>query len=778
MDAAPAGVLRRGRRGAELHPGRGAVPRGAVGAELPDRPAGTGARRHAVRADQPLGRLAPAGELLLPRARRILAELDAPTRRAGRAGRGDHRTAAARHDRQHRAGRAGGGAGPGRVPPAPPRRRDRHQDTGSRQMAEQVRAGGLDLAFVGLFADQVPADLAHRVLADEPLVAVVPRRHPLAGRSPIGLAELAGGPPFVEMRAESGLRSRSTPRSPGPAWSAASRSSWARPTPWCGSSGWASGRPSSRLGRSGTRAGEVGGVTSARSSPIPRPGTRSASCTADRSPPRPAPARSSAAPLTRVSTDSRTLREVTRVTATATLIDPAKAALEILDAARRRTGRRLDEAGVRPAHHAVHRDRRRPPVCGCAPTGGGRRTVRPCCWSRLRSSAPTCGTSNRTPASSGGLSATGMRPFLVESNRRGCRTTPTSGSPTTPTRCWAPAWTPWPRGPAPRPRLWRATLWAAPSPAILAARRPERVAALVLLEAPLRFGAAGRVVRAARRRHPRGDAQDRFARGGVPGAFLDQVSALAAAPRVHPGAAARPAAQHLPARRPRRHRDAAHAPARAALGEATSSACPARCSATSSSGSTATMPSPAGPWRSTASGSDPSRCEGTVDDGVRPAQRRHPAQLGRPGARGRRIARTSCCWSTAATSVWRCSTSACWSGARHTATCGRASPPHRLGSHGGATAFARPPLAPSASHSRPQQNEQGDVHRCRAVVHAQAGPRPRPAPPAPPAAARLAEHSSASTSCAATATTSTPARTGSPGRCGAGSGPTSAKASR
>ena len=31
-----------------------------------------------------------------------------------------------------------------------------------------------------------------------------------------------------------------------------------------------------------------------------------------------------------------------------TVIDPAKAALEILDAARRRTGRRLDEAGYGP----------------------------------------------------------------------------------------------------------------------------------------------------------------------------------------------------------------------------------------------------------------------------------------------------------------------------------------------------------------------------------------------------------------------------------------------
>jgi DNA-binding transcriptional LysR family regulator len=65
-----------------------------------------------------------------------------------------------------------------------------------------VRAGDLDLAFVGLFADQVPADLTHRVLADEPLVAVVP------GEAHAGadLAELAGALPFVEMRAESGLR--------------------------------------------------------------------------------------------------------------------------------------------------------------------------------------------------------------------------------------------------------------------------------------------------------------------------------------------------------------------------------------------------------------------------------------------------------------------------------------------------------------------------------------------------------------------------------------------
>jgi len=40
-----------------------------------------------------------------------------------------------------------------------------------------MRAGELDMAFVGLFAHQLPDDLAHRILADEPLVAAVPRGH-------------------------------------------------------------------------------------------------------------------------------------------------------------------------------------------------------------------------------------------------------------------------------------------------------------------------------------------------------------------------------------------------------------------------------------------------------------------------------------------------------------------------------------------------------------------------------------------------------------------------
>jgi DNA-binding transcriptional LysR family regulator len=79
-------------------------------------------------------------------------------------------------------------------------------DTGSAQMADEIRSGALDVAFVGLFAEQVPADLVHQLLAVEPLVAVVARGHPLADRSLIGLAELADYGAFVEMREQSGLR--------------------------------------------------------------------------------------------------------------------------------------------------------------------------------------------------------------------------------------------------------------------------------------------------------------------------------------------------------------------------------------------------------------------------------------------------------------------------------------------------------------------------------------------------------------------------------------------
>jgi DNA-binding transcriptional LysR family regulator len=150
--------------------------------------------------------LAPAGELLLPHARRLLhgAE-DARAELAAFAGLLTGRL---------RLGMVGsvGNAAPV-VESSLMVFHDRHpgveiavQDTGSRHMAEQVRSGDLDLAFVGLFADQSPPGLAHLVLTDEPLVAVVARDHPLAGRRTVDLAELAEAGPFIEMRTESGLR--------------------------------------------------------------------------------------------------------------------------------------------------------------------------------------------------------------------------------------------------------------------------------------------------------------------------------------------------------------------------------------------------------------------------------------------------------------------------------------------------------------------------------------------------------------------------------------------
>src|SRR6478735_8674998 len=80
------------------------------------------------------------------------------------------------------------------------------QDSGSANMAEQVRGGTLDVAFIGLFADQAPGDVVHRLLAVESLVAIVDHGHPMAGAERADLAELSALTPFVEMRAESGLR--------------------------------------------------------------------------------------------------------------------------------------------------------------------------------------------------------------------------------------------------------------------------------------------------------------------------------------------------------------------------------------------------------------------------------------------------------------------------------------------------------------------------------------------------------------------------------------------
>jgi DNA-binding transcriptional LysR family regulator len=161
-------------------------------------------------------RLASAGELLLPHARAVLSEIaTARTElaelagvitgrlRLGMIGSTGHavpmveRTLAAFHHSH-------------------PDVEIAISDTGSRHMAEQVRAGELDMAFVGLLADQVPAGLVHRLFADEPLVVITPGSDTGSdigsdiggdtGGAVADLAPLAAESAFVEMRAESGLR--------------------------------------------------------------------------------------------------------------------------------------------------------------------------------------------------------------------------------------------------------------------------------------------------------------------------------------------------------------------------------------------------------------------------------------------------------------------------------------------------------------------------------------------------------------------------------------------
>ena len=151
-------------------------------------------------------RLAPAGELLLPRARRVLAELDAGRRRAGRAGRRGHRPAAARHDRQRRPGRAARWSG--------------------RWPTFHHRHPGVEIAIrtpgAGTWPSRcAPASWTSRSSACSPTscrptscTACSPTSRwspssPAATRwpaAPADLAELAADSPFVEMRAESGLR--------------------------------------------------------------------------------------------------------------------------------------------------------------------------------------------------------------------------------------------------------------------------------------------------------------------------------------------------------------------------------------------------------------------------------------------------------------------------------------------------------------------------------------------------------------------------------------------
>jgi DNA-binding transcriptional LysR family regulator len=63
-------------------------------------------------------------------------------------------------------------------------------EASSDDLVDGLRAGRLDLALIGLAGDR-PDGIESVVIIDEPLVAAVPRGHPLAARATIGLRSLA-----------------------------------------------------------------------------------------------------------------------------------------------------------------------------------------------------------------------------------------------------------------------------------------------------------------------------------------------------------------------------------------------------------------------------------------------------------------------------------------------------------------------------------------------------------------------------------------------------------
>lgn len=78
----------------------------------------------------------------------------------------------------------------------------------STEMAAAVAGEGLDVALVGIDAAEAPPGVHCVRLACDPLVAVVSARNPLAGRRRIALADLAECEQFIHFRRGSGLRNQ------------------------------------------------------------------------------------------------------------------------------------------------------------------------------------------------------------------------------------------------------------------------------------------------------------------------------------------------------------------------------------------------------------------------------------------------------------------------------------------------------------------------------------------------------------------------------------------
>lgn len=152
-------------------------------------------------------RLAPAGEALLPHARRALAAVES-----------------ARAEIATMSGEVKGMLQLGVIPvshgsidlPAVLQRYHRRypdvdvvvSDVGSLAMVSMLEDGDLDAALLGLFPAQLPAGLTARLLRVEPLVVILDDANPCARNGRVDLAELAATTSFIDCHHDSGLRTQ------------------------------------------------------------------------------------------------------------------------------------------------------------------------------------------------------------------------------------------------------------------------------------------------------------------------------------------------------------------------------------------------------------------------------------------------------------------------------------------------------------------------------------------------------------------------------------------
>ena len=148
-------------------------------------------------------RLTDAGELLVVRARRIMAELDSAEieLQALRGMQGGHVTIGAMHT-----------MGPVDLTLALALFSERHpevqftvREQSSEEMAEMLRVDELDLAFLSVTERVESHGLGLYQLVSEELVVLLPREHRLAKRRQVRMAELAGEP-FISFREGARLR--------------------------------------------------------------------------------------------------------------------------------------------------------------------------------------------------------------------------------------------------------------------------------------------------------------------------------------------------------------------------------------------------------------------------------------------------------------------------------------------------------------------------------------------------------------------------------------------